>query len=35
MEGHSGVMVGIVNGKIKITPIKVAVDRKKILITHL
>ncbi|MEP0004609.1 MAG: 6-phosphofructokinase [Balneola sp.] len=29
MEGHSGVMVGIVNGKIKITPIKVAVDRKK------
>jgi 6-phosphofructokinase 1 len=29
MEGHSGIMVGIVNGDIKITPIKVAVDRKK------
>lgn len=29
MEGHSGVMVGIVNNDIKITPIKVAVERKK------
>ncbi len=29
MEGHSGVMVGIVNGSVKITPLKVAVSRKK------
>lgn len=29
MEGHTNIMVGIVNGSIKITPIKIAVDRKK------
>ncbi len=28
-EGHSGVMVGIVNGDVKITPLRVAVSRKK------
>ncbi|MEP1150724.1 MAG: 6-phosphofructokinase [Balneola sp.] len=29
MEGHTGIMVGIVNNSLKITPLKVAVARKK------
>jgi 6-phosphofructokinase 1 len=29
MEGHTGVMVGIVNNSLKITPLKVAVTKKK------
>jgi 6-phosphofructokinase 1 len=28
-EGHSGVMVGVVNNDVKITPLRVAVSRKK------
>lgn len=29
LEGHSGVMVGVVNNAIKITPLRVAVSKKK------